>query len=463
MYAKIENNIFSEVITRKVIKTRLMELLIAIIKNKTVCLRKIAKDKAQEIAFGRLLRNTKLDTMEIEQALYNKTSKKVKGKHILAPQDTSELNYQSMSDRMHGLGTVGNGTDAGFFIHPMLAIDAYDNSLIGLSSVEIINRLTPKAENYASLPIEQKESYKWLLCSQKAKETLADAEMITHMSDRESDIYEFLYRIPDEKNHVIVRACRDRNIKNSKDKKLFEYVGGKPSTGSYKVKVSGSPGKRTAHEAKLIIRYTKVKIAKPRNCSDKKAPSEIEINAIEVKENMTTVRKNENPVYWLLLTTHEVNSFEDAKQIAIWYCQRWHIEQLFRTLKKKGINIESSQIENVDSKIPMALLGIEAAIQIMQLSMARDETNTQSADLVFDKDEIDCLKIVQKTLEGKTEKQKNHNIVGSLKWAAWCIARLGGWKGYKSESPAGPITIADGLFKFKAIFEGWKLQKMYTG
>lgn len=465
MYAEIDNNIFFNFIKRKALKNRLMDLLVAMVNHKTACIRKLSKDRAQEVAFGRLIRNKKLKMEEIKQAFYNKTSQNIKGKHILAPQDTSELNYQSMSERVRGLGTVGNGIDKGIFIHPMLAIDASDNSLIGLSALKVINRLTGKDEKYKSLPIEQKESYKWLECSQKAKETLSDAAMISHIADRESDIYEYLYRIPDKKNHIILRACRDRNIKNSKNKKLFEYVDSKDSLGSYKVKVSGSSNKtskRTAHEAKLSVKFAKVKIIRPKDCSDKKAPKELEINAIQVKENKTTVRKGEKPVYWLILTTHEVTGFEDAKQIANWYCQRWHIEQLFRTIKKKGINIESSQIEDVESKTSMAVLGIEAAIQIMQLSMARDKTNTQCASIIFEEEEIDCLKVLQKNLEGKTEKLKNPAAIGSLRWAAWCIARLGGWKGYESQSPAGPITMADGLLKFKGIFQGWKLSKMYT-
>ena len=36
-------------------------------------------------------------------------------------------------------------------------------------------------------------------------------------------------------------------------------------------------------------------------------------------------------------------------------------------------------------------------------------------------------------MEGKTEKQKNQLPRNQLSWAAWVIARLGGWKGYQSQ------------------------------
>lgn len=60
-----------------------------------------------------------------------------------------------------------------------------------------------------------------------------------------------------------------------------------------------------------------------------------------------------------------------------------------------------------------------------------------------------------KKYEGKTEKQKNPHPYKSLAWCSWLIARIGGWKGYrKSEGPPGPITLKDGLCRFKSMFEG---------
>ena len=59
--------------------------------------------------------------------------------------------------------------------------------------------------------------------------------------------------------------------------------------------------------------------------------------------------------------------------------------------------------------------------------------------------------------EGKTQKQKNPHPHHTLAWAAWCIARLGGWNGYASERPPGPVTFANGLKRFHAITEGFAL------
>ena len=62
-------------------------------------------------------------------------------------------------------------------------------------------------------------------------------------------------------------------------------------------------------------------------------------------------------------------------------------------------------------------------------------------------------------LEGKTLKQKNHHPPDSLAWATWAIARLGGWTGYATERPPGPITMLEGFKRFAAIAQGFALAK----
>jgi hypothetical protein len=49
----------------------------------------------------------------------------------------------------------------------------------------------------------------------------------------------------------------------------------------------------------------------------------------------------------------------------------------------------------------------------------------------------------------------------SLAWAAWIIARLGGWNGYPSSKPPGPITLRHGLEYFHAIAKGWNLRDVF--
>ncbi len=79
------------------------------------------------------------------------------GRHVLAIQDTSEINYEAQSGRKRRLGTVGNGRDAGLFVHPVLAVDGHSGECLGLVDAQVWRRTRRKAVTYKKLPIEQKE------------------------------------------------------------------------------------------------------------------------------------------------------------------------------------------------------------------------------------------------------------------------------------------------------------------
>ena len=104
-----------------------------------------------------------------------------------------------------------------------------------------------------------------------------------------------------------------------------------------------------------------------------------------------------------------------------------------------------------------------AALKIMQLVMSREGTSQQKTSTIFNKSEQLLLALILKQLEGKTALQKNPYTQDNLGWGAWIIGRLGGWKGYKSEGPVGPITMGRGLMKFYDMYAGWRLTKdVYT-
>src|SRR5208337_535696 len=110
------------------------------------------------------------------------------GRHVLVLQDTSELNYKAHKDSKRSFGTVGNGTDIGVFVHPLVAVDADQGGVIGLVGAEVINRTGGKAEDHKTRPADEKESRRWLAGAETAGEVLAAAAMITVVEDREGDI-----------------------------------------------------------------------------------------------------------------------------------------------------------------------------------------------------------------------------------------------------------------------------------
>jgi len=425
--------------------------------RKVVSLSKLGDDRAERVKFQRWIGNKRVTIASLIQAEQERLRPIVKGRHVLGIQDTTELNYQKHAGRVSGLGTVGNGKDLGFFIHPMLVLDADTTACLGSAAVHIENRLEGAADNYKKLPIEEKESYRWILTAEKSKKVLSEASCVTFIGDRENDIYEFIDRIPDEKTRIITRVWHDRRLDDHEDK-IFSHLEKQEEAGRIVIKIPQEKrNKRQKREAVLSIKFSEITIKRPRPCTDKNAAKTIKVTVVEAKE--IGCPADQKMVHWILLTTHNVNNFTDAEQIILWYRMRWNVEQVFRTMKKKGLDVESSQVESAEGLMKLAIIALSAAIQVLQLVLARDDTTNQKTADVFGKEEQVVLSMLLIKLEGKTAKQKNPYLKENLSWASWVIARLGGWQGYKSERPPGPGTMGWGLQRFQGIFDGWKLCK----
>jgi len=127
-------------------------------------------------------------------------------------------------------------------------------------------------------------------------------------------------------------------------------------------------------------------------------------------------------------------------------------------LKLQGLRLEDSQLESADRLLKLSAMAASAACEIMQLVQARDGKSGEDARIVFTPPEIETLHALVRKLEGKTALQKNPHRPESLAWAAWVIAKLGGWDGYPRSKPPGPITFRNGLEHFKSIAQGWTLR-----
>jgi hypothetical protein len=317
-------------------------------------------------------------------------------------------------------------------------------------------RTKSKAANYKDLPIEQKESYRWLKGGHQAKAVLAEAAMVTVMDDREADIYEKWARLPDARTHLLTRASRDRALADGG--RLFPTLADLAEAHRYRLDLPARPGKRSARQACMAVRFGRVRIRRPVACSDPAAPAEIELFAIDVRE--LDPPAGEAPIVWRLLTTHTVESVAQALTVIGWYRQRWHIEQLFRTLKRQGLGIEQSVVEDGAALEKLAVIALIGATITMQLVLARAAASYDvPAGRAFGAEQIEVLHALQKTLQGRTRKQQNPYPSDSLAWAAWTIARLGGWTGYESDRSTGPITMRDGLQRFNGIVDGYHLAK----
>lgn len=406
--------------------------------------------------------NERLDDEQIKEAAYHHCREQVKGKHVLAIQDTTELNYQKHAGRRSRedkeLGPVGDSRQMGFFLHPTLVVDTAALFPLGFSSVYEWNREweqeSKEQRKYRTQPIEAKESYRWLQSAETSKRALKEASRITVIGDRESDIYEELATVPDERCDLLIRSAQNRKLYDRKEN-LFAYLRALPVMGEMDLVVKGNKN-RADRTARLEIRYARVQIARPQIRSARHLPAYVEVYAIEVREKADSVPSGEEPILWRLLTTHEVKTLADALQYVRWYSWRWWIEELFRVLKTKGLCLESAQYESGQALKRLALLALPAALRIMQLKAAREGNCEVTPESVFSQDELEFQERLLPRVEGKTLKQKNPHPRTNLGWSAWIIARLGGWKTvYSKDKPPGVITMKRGLECFYQQYHGW--------
>ncbi|MEI6950854.1 IS4 family transposase [Paraflavisolibacter sp. H34] len=421
----------------------------------------ITTAEAEQKGAYRFLSNFRAEEDIIIKAVKERSSYLCKGREVLVIQDSSEINVENHHNRLvpdSGIGPTGNNKDIGFFLHTSLVLDAHKKTALGFSDIQLWHRAQDKENKaqrgYKNQPMEEKESNKWIKACRESQTHLAGAQSLTFIEDREGDIYEQFATIPDERTHLLVRSRDNRKLASGE--RLFDYLAAQPLAGTYEVEIVGDIRKGVeSRRAQVEVRFCKAALCKPRNCKDATLAREVELWAVEARE--VKAEGVVNTIAWRLLTTHRVESYEQAIAIIGNYRLRWYIEQLYRLIKTKGFHIESSELELGWAIRKLTVMVLNAGLRVMQLLLAYRSQESQAIKEVFDEGEIKCLKAVNATLQGESEKSCNHNDAQKLCWATWIIARLGGWKNYNSKRPPGPIVLKKGLDKFMAIYEGWKL------
>lgn len=454
---------FTDSFGDKRIEKRATQVLQKLTVGRSSSLRQITENEAEQKSFYRLFNNESFSERAIEQSIVKRCGDFCKGRHLLCIQDTTEFNLSTHQGRIKtasGLGKTAKEGILGFMLHSSLVIDAYAGSALGYSYIKAWERKedTPDRHirEYKKLPIEQKESYKWIEAANKSKTLLKQANSITIIADRESDIYDLLAAIPEQKVHLLVRSNANRRI--AEGSKLADYLNSLPVLHHYDLAVRGDVRKNIERRTAVMeLKWGKVALLKTEQSKNKELPVTTAMYVVEARE-----QNKAGGIYWRILTTHAVTNAEQAMQIIEWYKQRWYIEQIHRLLKTEGFRIESSQLEQGWAIRKLTLLAMMATLRILQMMLAYEDDNEQPIDEVFDKDQQLCLQMINGQLKGATDKLKNSSKSNTLKWATWIIARLGGWKGYTSQRKPGPIVLQKGLAKFYHMYEGWSIYQKFS-
>jgi hypothetical protein len=360
------------------------------------------------------------------------TSGRCAGRHVLAIQDTTVVRSQ------------GGG---GLYLHTLVAVDADDDAILGLVDAQFLSRSEGQKAKRRVLPIEQKESYRWLQGADSARKICAQARQITVVADRESDIFEAFARRPAEVD-LLVRAAQDRSLEDGG--RLFAQADALAPAARATLELPAKPGRR-ARQATMAVRYMSADLAKPQNGKLAHAPPSVSLNFVDLRE--VDPPAGEAAVHWRLLTTHPVRNGAEALAVAALYRRRWAIEQLFRTVKTQGFDIEGVRVEDEPAFRNLAMAAMIAAVTVQQLVHARDGKLGLNGDLrpmtdAFEPQDDALLAAYCAKLEGRTARQKNPHPRGSLGYGSWVCARLGGWTGYYGKP--GPIVMLNGWQQFQA-------------
>ena len=424
--------------------------------GKDVCLRRLSKgDRALEVQFNRFLGNDKVTTERIIESWSECTVAATQGRHVLAIQDTSEINFSTTAQRRRGLGEIGKGNTHGALLHPVLAVDAENGNCLGLLSGKIWTRNGRRTVSHDLRDLPDKESQRWIETALASKPLLSEAATVTFIGDRENDIFAFYAGVTDERCHAIVRSMHDRMLANGTA--LYAAIECMPVQDSRSVRLPAR-AQRPERLASLELRFGTVELARPQSRFLRHLPESLSLTVVDVRE--INPPAGVEPLHWRLLTTHHVVNPEDAWRIVEWYKQRWVIEQFFRVLKTQGLRLEDSQIGTADRLLKLVAIAAKAAVITIQLVQAREGRGHQPIHLAFNANQAAVLVALNQRFEAKTKRLKNPHPSDSLAWAGWIIGRLGGWDGYPSSRPPGPVTFKHGLEYFNAVAEGWSLQNV---
>ena len=414
-------------------------------------LREIGGTRAGEIAAHRFLSSERVEPAALLVPHVERTAAACIGRRVVAVQDTSEINFDRRRRPAAGLGPTGNPGIRGFFVHPIVAVDAADEALLGVAGARIWTREEEPTPDHRGIAFDAKESRRWLAAAEIAATRLAPvAVQVVVVSDQEGDIYAMFARRP-ETIELAVRASHDRRLATGGT--LFDAPAAWPALGMAEVKIAPKRPGDKGRTATVTLKAGTVTITRPRGIPNRQMAATLTLGLVEVREHVAPAGVGQ-PLLWRLLTTLPVATLDDAQEVVRLYRLRWRIEEVFRVLKSNGLNIENSQLETAGRLLNLAALALVSAARIIQLVDARDVSSRPASD-VIDPDDISAAAVICLTLEGGTARQKNPHPQGSLAWLAWIVARLGGWNCYYK--PPGPKTMARGFDRLLDRIEGFNL------
>ena len=231
-------------------------------------------------------------------------------------------------------------TVCGILMHSSLAVTTQGVPL-GLAAVKFWTRKKFKGcdalkrkINPTRVPIEEKESYRWLENLRQSTALFGQPQRCIHVGDRESDIYELFCLAQELQTNFLVRTCVDR-LAGDGGHTIADEMDEVRVKGVHRITVRDQNGK--AQHAILELRYRRITVLPPIG-KQRRYPA-LELTVIHALER--GVPTGSKRIEWKLITNLPVASRKQAVEKLDWYALRWKIE-VFHKILKSGCKAEES-------------------------------------------------------------------------------------------------------------------------
>lgn len=380
------------------------------------------------------------------------------GQKILMVHDTCEFSFQREKDSKIGLlgraccgkdkdGRLKHFTVRGILMHSSLAI-TLDGLPLGLAAIKFWTRKQFKGCNALKrkinptrVPIEEKESFRWLENLRQATALASAPCDCVHIGDRESDIFE-LFSLADELGtYFLVRTCVDRLAQDAGTTVAAEMKQA-PVKGRHRIQGRNKQGEH--YEAELDIRFEQLQVLPPEG--KWKDYSDLTLTVIHAVERGTP--RGREKIAWKLLTNLPVKTLKAAIEKLNWYALRWKIE-VFHKILKSGCKAEESKLRSSERLANLISIFCIIGWRVFWLTMLHRAEPDASPAIALDPTELRLLDELVKT---KPEARKATVSDYIIK-----LARLGGYLNRASDPPPGNMVMWRGMSKLNDIHLGFLL------
>ena len=300
--------------------------------------------------------------------------------------------------------------------------------------------------NPTRIPIETKESYRWLENLRQSIELLGTPERYVHVADRESDIYELFCLAQDLGTRFLVRVQTNRLAEPSQDTpqqddahRAFAQLDAAPWVGEHRVVIGGD----TDDTACLQVKSSTIKTLPPVGKRKHYSPQLLTyIHALE-----TDPLAGRSPIDWKLVTNLPVTDLAGAIEKLNWYALRWKVE-VFHKVVKSGCRAEDSRLQTAERLVKFLALITVVSWRIFFVTMSARAKPDAPPDTVLTTGEIralDCMDAVR---------SKPRLRCRTLSEYLLQIAMLGGYLARNHDPPPGNMVVWRGLTRLHDLAIG---------